>query len=162
MVDCSVSISRVGNTVCAPFKIPKIGNVYACSYITTGHIIKQMPRGDSTHQIGLVRFRQRPAKCGGSISNVVNLAAAGSEILKIGNVCACPTRSTERMAKWMAPRDSAGQIDLIHNSQCVVDCSVSTSRVGNAPCAQFQIQKIGEVCACSTATSSRIAKWMAR
>jgi len=64
----------------------KIGNVYACSSTTTGRIVKQMARGDSTHRIGLLRPLQRLAKCGGSISNVVNLAVAGSDIPKIGNV----------------------------------------------------------------------------
>ena len=41
------------------------------------------------------------ADCSWSISKVVNVAVARSQIPKIGDVCACSTAITENMAKWM-------------------------------------------------------------
>jgi len=111
-VDCGSNASRVGNARVAVFKIPKIGDVYACSSTTTGHIVQQMPHGDSRHLIGLVRTLQRLAKCGASISNAVNLAITRSEIPKIGNVCACSNATTGQIAKWIARGVSAHRVGL--------------------------------------------------
>ena len=96
-----------------------------------------------------------------STSKVVNISVAGSQIPKIGNVCACSTGTTGQIAKQMARGDSAYRIGLGRNLQCPGDGAGNGSLVGNTLVAVFQIPKIGDVCACSTAATGPIAKWMA-
>jgi len=80
----------------------KIGHVYACSSITTGLMAKQVARRDSAHQLGLVQIFQCLAEGSGSISNVVTLAFAGSQILKIGDICSCSTAAIVQTATRIA------------------------------------------------------------
>jgi hypothetical protein len=45
------------------------------------------------------------------------------EILKMGGIVATSTAANGAMTKWMAPRDSACQIDLVGNHQGLFDCT---------------------------------------
>jgi len=105
LVDCSGTISKVGNTPAAGFRIPKIGDVPACSTTTKQWMAKRVTRWDSARGIGLVRDLQCLVDRSGSISKVVNTPAAGFRIPKIGDVPACSTTTKHCGAKRMARGD---------------------------------------------------------
>ena len=109
LVDCSGTISKVGNTPAAGFRIPKIGDVPACSTTTKDWMAKRMARGDLAHRIGLVRNPQCLVDCSGTISRVVNTPAVGLRIPKTGDVPACGTTTKHCMPKRIARGDSAHQ-----------------------------------------------------
>ena len=52
---------------------------------------------------------------------MVNLAVTGSQIPKFGDVCACGTRATGPIAKWIAREDLAHCIGLVKAFQCPVE-----------------------------------------
>ena len=58
---------------------------------------------------------------------MVNLTVAGSEIAKIGDVCACSTAATGQITKWMARGDSAHRIGVVSDSLYPADDSGSIS-----------------------------------
>ena len=57
-----VNIAVVGS------QIPKIGDVFACSTLTTGQIGKRMARGDSAHGAGLERGIQEVVQLVGHVT----------------------------------------------------------------------------------------------
>ena len=152
----------MGNIVVALFKIPKIGDVCACSKAASSGITKRMARGDSAHWIGPVGGSKALVDCSWSTSKVVNLAVTASQIPKIGDVCSCSMATIDRISRRMVRWDSAHEVGLGCQSKGLADCSWSTSKVVNIAVAGSQIRKIGGICAWHWLTTGWIAKRMGR
>ncbi len=82
-----------------------------------------MARGDSAHQLGLVRPSQEVSDCIGGLSRVRNYAGVQFGIPKIGDVFACGARAKRAMAKWMLPRDSAHRVGLVSSLPALINSS---------------------------------------
>ena len=66
------------------------------------------------------------------------------------------------MAKRMVRGDSAHQGGPVRYPQCLLDSSVTISKVGITPAVGFTNTKIGDISPCGAPTRSRMAKWMAQ
>ena len=84
------------------------------------------------------------------------------ENAKTGDIFACGSTHAAPIAKWMARGDSAHWIGLVWVLQCPIDCVGDASLEENIHVAGSHILKIGDICADSTATMSRIAEQMVR
>ena len=147
------------STYAARCQIPKIQDICTCIATTSNEITELMVRAVSAHQTGPENHSKCPADCIWSTSTVVNLSVAASQILKIG---ASSATMTGQIGKWISRRDPAHQTGLETDSKCLAGCSWSTSKVVNVTVVGSQIPKIGDICACSTATMEQIARRMAR
>ena len=87
------------NLSVAASQILKIG---ACSATITGQIGKWIARGDPAHQTGLETDSKCLAGCSWSTSKVVNVTVVGSQIPKIGDICACSPAAIDQIGRRMA------------------------------------------------------------
>ena len=62
---------------------------------------------------------------------MVSTYAAGSQIPKIQDICACIAATSHGIAEWMSRRDSTHKICLVSDFKCPADCIWSTSKVVN-------------------------------
>jgi len=142
LVDCSWSTSKVVNIHVTGSQIPKIGDICACSTITTGQITKGMTRGVSAYWIGLARDSHCPVDFSGSRSKVYPCCGVlNSEYLR----CSCLQHynccsDCKQMSRW----DLAHRVDTVRALQCPVDCGVNC-RITAPPCGKWNGYELREM-----------------
>ena len=161
LFNCRRSISMEEIVMLWVLKMRKLRDISDCEASAMGCMARWMARGDLAHQRGLGRALWCSIDGTGNGSLVGNTLVAAFQIRKIGDVCACSTAVTNQMAKPMVWGDPAHWIGVIRALRCLVKGGGNASLVKNACDAVFQIPKIGDICASSTATIDQGARRMA-